>query len=493
MDSSSRTMGSLTLRSTLSTCRGNPIDNSLFRMLPEQALTKWLPAVFIAAAMVYFYAFLYLYAYNIPFADDISDTLSFLIDASQSQEWTHTTELLFTQINEHRSLSTRLVYFLDYILEGEANFRTLIFLANLAEPLLLIMFFLAIRDQRHSLLILLPAALILFQLRTYGTTFWAMNAFAFMFNFVYGFACLLFLSKVSPARLAAAIVFATLATFTLASGQLIWLVGLVSVLHQTLVLRNGSTTLCFVWFIAAVIVLAVYRIDYVNQISIPLMLTSFVDSPIDTSYLFLVLLGRAFSDSSELLSAGAGVTLLLVVSWFTICGIRRNNIVLELFAGYIVLSVLTVALARGAMAELFGASISDEGMFYTFAFAERYTFSSVLLLATTVTLLLARTPGERGQSMMIIGAIVLACAYCISSYYVSREGLQSKLTYLIGSHNNHNYWSLLDVEKKSGKLVTEAISLGVYDPPEKPLPAPVVTSLISLESLQQPPGNTHEE
>jgi hypothetical protein len=451
-------------------------------------LTKWLLAFCLVAAILYFYAFLYVYAYNIPFADDILDILAFLTNVSQSQQWSQTAELFFSQLNEHRTLSSRLIYYLAYAVEGEVNFRTLVLLGNLALPLLLIIYFLAIRQYPQPLMILLPAAFILFQLRIYGTIFWSMNAFAFMFSFVYAFACLLCLRKLSPKRLMLAVVFASLATFTMASGQLIWLVGLLSLLHRTVYLRSGSRAYCVVWLVSAVTVLALFRIDYVQLISTPLMLISFLDTPFRTIYLFLAMLGGAVSDHNPILAACFGSTLLLIVSVLTVCGFRRKDIFLELSAWYIIISTGTVALARATTSAILGLSIREEGAFVSTAFADRYVILSVLLLATTVVLLLSRIPRGRGQFKINVGMIILAFVYCVSSYGARSESLQVSLNRVVGSHNRQDYWSFADVEKTSNVLVAKAVSSGVYNPPIRPLQKPVVSPLLSLQDLQSPPG-----
>ena len=139
--------------------------------IPAKILTQWVPAFGIVGVMLYYALFLYRHALNIPYNDDIFDVLTVLNRIVQSNDLKHTIAVLFEQHLDHRNLSPRLVYYLLLLINGEVNFRTLVFFANLAIPLLLMLFYLAIRHQPRPLLVIFPAALILFSLRAYELIF----------------------------------------------------------------------------------------------------------------------------------------------------------------------------------------------------------------------------------------------------------------------------------------------------------------------------------
>jgi hypothetical protein len=458
-------------------------SNSMGGKYTARILTQWLPALGIASVMLYYSAFLYQHALNVPYADDIYDILLFLTDVSKSQEWTHTAELFFAQHYQHRTLSSRLVYYLAFVLEDEANFRTLIFIGNLALSLLLLMLYLPIRRQPRALLILLPAALVLFQLRLYATSFWSMNAFAFMFVFVYGFASLICLRKLSPVRFMGAILFAFLATFTLASGQVIWLVGLVCIMHQALILRHAHRAAphayMAAWLFAAVAVVAVYNVGFENLIPVTHMLYTAWDAPVAVATFFLISLGGALSDGNVGLAVGSGTVLLLAVMWSSMRRWRGQDITLELFAWFVILSLLVMALGRVSfftwlqhLAGEQGAEIPISDIVLGAAFSARYTFFSLLLLATTVVLLLSQLP--RGRSLSIHALVVLmAFAYCVSSYVVYPARVQELLSDLVVKHNKGRYYAIADALKEPRAIVKEAEMLGIYRP-VRPLPTPDV-------------------
>jgi len=455
--------------------------NPLGGRYTARILTQWLPALGIVSVMLYYSAFLYQHALNVPYADDIFDILLFLTDVSKSQEWTHTAELFFAQHYQHRTLASRLVYYLAFVLEDEANFRTLIFIGNLALPLLLLMLYLPIRRQPRALLILLPAALVLFQLRLYATSFWSMNAFAFMFVFVYGFASLICLRKLSPVRFVGAILFAFLATFTLASGQLIWLVGLVCILHQALILRHAPRAYIAAWLFAAVAVLAAYNVGFENLIPVTVMLYTAWDAPVDVATFFLISVGGALSDGNMGLAVGSGAVLLLAVTWSSMRRWRGPDITLELFAWFIILSLLVMALGRVSfftwiqhLAGEQGAEILISDVVLGAAFSARYTFFSLLLLATTVVLLLSQIPGNRSLSIHAL-VVLMAFVYCVSSYVVYPARVQELLNDIVVKHNKRRYFAISDSLKEPRAIVKEAEMLGIYRP-VRPLPTPDVTA-----------------
>jgi len=229
--------------------------------LLKSVVTQWVPAAGVAAVMLHYALFIYWHALNIPYADDIFDVLQVLNGTVQSNDVQETFGLLFAQYFNHRTLSNRLIYYLMLLATGEVNFRTTLFLANLALPLLLMLLYLTIRHQTYRWLVLLSAALILFGLRTHELSFWT-APMDDMFVYVYGFASLICLRKIGLVRFLAALVFASLGTFTLANGQFIWLVGFGCLLHQSLILRRTSLIYAFGWLPSAAVIFDLSRTEY---------------------------------------------------------------------------------------------------------------------------------------------------------------------------------------------------------------------------------------
>ncbi len=435
--------------------------------IPERVWTRWAPALGILGVMLCYALFLYRHAINIPYADDIFDILQLLINVVKSTDFTHTFKLLFAQHNEHRTLSSRLVYYLLLIVAGEINFRTLIFLANLAIPLMLLLFWLSIRHHRYALLILLPVALVLFQPRFYELSFWSMAGFAYMFVYLYAFASLSCLREVGLIRFLAAVVFASLGTFTLASGQLIWLVGFASLLHQALVVRRISLAYPVCWMCCAALILLAWRIGYETQNTMDFIWNGLLEQPRHYAAYFLVLLGNALSESSVALAVSAGGVMLIIAGYTSVRSIPRNDISLELYAGYIVLSIVVTTLGRASATSL------------EFALMSHYSLPSVLLLATTIAMLGSRLPAS-GQKMSVYAvAILLTAAYWVSSFQVHTVRLQQVLERTVKNYNQNTYWAFAKSTVETNAIVSEAIAMGIYKPPPRPYPMPDVAPAAS--------------
>src|ERR1700743_859724 len=100
---------------------------------------------YLFSAWIFIPAFLYFrivdhYAVNIPWSDDYDAILGFLLEFRKAP-FGEKIGLLFSQHNEHRILSSRLVYITWQALFGRINFRYLTFIGDTQ---LLVAFFISI-------------------------------------------------------------------------------------------------------------------------------------------------------------------------------------------------------------------------------------------------------------------------------------------------------------------------------------------------------------
>ena len=187
-------------------------------------------------------------------------------------------------------------------------------------------------------------------------------------------------------RFLAALVFASLGTFTFSSGQFIWLVGIASLLHQALIVRRISLAYSVGWAFCAVFVLHVWHIDFesVNSIqtnSIETLFESLRAVPLYKMKYFFTLMGSAISDSNLLLAQGAGVVMLSLVVFFSIRGFTSKDVTLLLLAWYIIICALLVTVGRS------GEGVDPTWTRITvleYALNSRYSFTSLLLAATII-------------------------------------------------------------------------------------------------------------
>ncbi len=348
------------------------------RLASPHVFIRWIPLAGIGLALFFYGQFLYLHAMNIPFADDILDVLQVMSGLIGADQPGQSLELLFAQHNDHRTTSSRLLYYLSYAAEGEINFRTLTFVANFALIMILLVMYLAIRDHFAPWLLLLPAALVLFQLRAYGLTLWSMAAFAYFYVYLYGFACLLMLRNINGVRFIFAILLASLATFTLASGQMIWLVGVVSLLQQVAVRKKVPLSYVAVWLGAAIAVMLAWRVGLETPNTLLYVLDFFIQKPWYQLTYYFVLLGNAVTEESVTVAATAGGLMFLLLCYSTFRNRRAGNILPELFGWYIVFSVIAMTLGRAPYSDI------------EYALSSRYSFPSILMLANSCILVFYR-------------------------------------------------------------------------------------------------------
>jgi len=419
---------------------------------------RYLPLAIIVLTAAYYFRFLALYALNIPLQDDIYDVLQFVLNINVTESWSTILELLLQQHNDHRTGASRLIFYGVYWLEGEVNFRTLIFISSLALPMILGLLYIVVRKLPYPYLLLLPSVFILFQIRSYGITLWSMAAFAYFYVFLYGFACIFVLHNVSRLKLVMAAILASLATFTLASGQMIWLLGLVSLLHQVLVLRQTSIRFVLVWLLCAIPVLVLWNYGLDTPLSPGLILSNILAAPLHHLHYFLALLGSGVSESSVFTATAAGVVALSSVVLISARSFTESDVRLELCCWYIVATVLAMVMGRAYFTEV------------QYALTSRYSFPSVLMMCTLWVLFAYKL--KLHQPYILGFAALLACLYTVNSYSVYSPLLQPHMEARVNWYNKEIYPLWGSPKGEPRMIVNEAILQGIYRPPARPYPVP---------------------
>lgn len=430
------------------------------RTAPLQGWTQWIAACGILGAIAWYGVFLYRHVLNVPYQDDIFDVLQVLTQVLQSTGMQQTFGILFDNYNEHRTLASRLVYYLVYLITGEINFRTLVFLCNLSLVAQLVILYLALGKRHQSLWLLLPAALILLQPRAYSLYSISMGAFAYMFVYLYGFASLLCLRDVKVPRFLAAIAFAILGTFTLASGQLIWLVGLASLLQQALLQRRCSLAYALCWLLCAVSVLVIWRMGYETTNTLTNVFSAMLDSPLHHLTFIFTLMGAAVTNTSVWFASATGCLLFAAVIYWSFRIRSSEDISLELFAWYVVLTMAAITVGRALV-------VTPD-----YALESRLSFPSELLLAIVVLMCVSRISNPRRQLQILAIAVLFAGIYWMASFRIYPAYMQQEFEDRVADYNAGNFWVIYFPVEETNSIVAEAIALGIYRAPARPLPRP---------------------
>ncbi len=428
----------------------------------NRPFTSRLPAALTLAVIGYYFMFLGQHAINVPFADDIFDVLQVISALVSPDADDSALQTLYAQHNDHRTMTSRLVYLGSYLLAGETDFRVLTLLANLALPLILLFFFLVSRGHPARHLVILPAALIIFQLRGYGILLWSMAAFAYFYVLMYGFYSLYFLHNVAPWKFALAALLACLATFTLASGQLTWLVGLASLAHQVLWRKSASFWYLLCWCAVAAICWQLWRFGLATPNTPLAMLERVIAEPGYYLLYALTLLGNTVSEQSVALAALAGIAMLVTFLALATRAPGHGDLRLELCCCYVILTVFAMTMGRAPYSTI------------EYALSSRYSAPSTILLAALWVLcavrLRIRHPG------VLATGFILASLYCVTSWQIYARPLQQHMEKRVDNFNRSRYWSWPRPMKETNAIVARAIDLDIYRPPPRPLAQPDIVS-----------------
>ena len=239
---------------------------------------------------------------------------------------------------------------------------------------------------------------------------------------------------------------------------MIWVVGTVSLLQQCLLLRKAPLWYLPLWLLCAVAVLLVWRVGLETPNDIGFLLGNFFDSPGAYLDYFLVLLGCAVSEQHVIAAALAGALLLSLLIGSSCRHYRQPDLRLELCAWFIVLSVAAMVLGRAPYSEL------------EYALSSRYSFPSVLLLATTWVMVASRWRDPR----LLLAALLLSVIYCASSWHIYREALQPHMELRVKRFNQGTYWQFGTPNRESNAVVAKAQALNIWRPPPRPHSPPKI-------------------
>jgi hypothetical protein len=429
---------------------------------------RWLPLLAFIAVIANHLWFVYSHAINIPYQDGIYDYLRFVQLAEAADGAKGVFAELFKQYMFHRTSAPRLFVYAAYLIEGEVNFHTLTILANLVVALILLLFYLSVRGEKYRWIWLLVSALLLLHLRSYTIVLWSQPAFPYYSVFFFAFAGLFALHKVTVPKLLLAGILCTFSAFSYASGQIVWLLGLASLLHQCLISGRRSLMYPAIWLLIAIAVLILWRVDYTGStftggtaylglnLNLLMLPDQLYDAPLHQvlaryAAFFLVMLGSAFTDSSVWGAGAAGLIVLAMLSFISIRFIKQEDIRLALCCWFVVASATAVTAGRAIW-------LSPDYILDT-----RYSFLSVILISTLA--LLVQTKFKLFKTPLVYLVIPLAGIYWIWAHRHFEGPLQDLMNERYKAYNNERYPVFGRASTEPAAIVKEAISTGLYKPP----------------------------
>lgn len=371
-------------------------------------LFKVLSLLTVFIPILGYFLFLDKYAVNIPYLDDYT-FFDFLPKLFSEISFGEKVELFFEQHNEHRIFLNRVFAFLIYWLNGNLDYRVMIFIGNIFLLGIVAIFYHYFLRLKYHLLYFIPVPFLFFQLQFWENSFWGMASIQnFGVIFILLIAIHFILSKkISLFYLSLCFVF--LATYTSGNGILsIFVCG-------TLLLLQKRIKDFFIFCLWALLLIGTYFYHYQS----PKYIHYFegVDI-IAIGQGFLLFIGSAFDLVSNMTSRIILITLVgafllglvifflvkyLIKAWL----INRQFEAIELFLLGCFLFVLGTAFIVAVTRVSFGL-IS--------LFVSRYKIYSVLLIVSLYFCLLLKADRYL-LAKAIIPLIFLSILYNLWSNY----------------------------------------------------------------------------
>lgn len=387
--------------------------------------------IFIPA--IYYFKVVNDYALNLPYYDDIDGVLHFLNTYTQAG-FSEKLSLLVAQHNEHRILSSRLIYVFYNALFGEINFKGLLFIANLqlVGIFLVMVYFIRKFIPRYWNIAAFVTSLCLFDISNFENANFALAGTTNYGIILHFMLSLFFYSKDKGRFLIPAVLFQALCIFSSGNG----VVASACIVAFTFLSKDRRKIIAA--FATAAVFSSLYFLNYTKPAAPPgttfeIMIT-----------FFLKLTGSVINFESAL-AIGFCILILLFVSLPVTNKIRfkENSLPLICIMLFVLASMGTVALFRS----------NFKGInFYT----SRYLIYPHLLLAITFIFGFIKLAEKKIRWPLSIAFIVLLLFAYRSNSKWGESGFRIQHDRLLSSE-----FVYPDVQR--ARTVTEqSCSLGIY-------------------------------
>lgn len=404
-----------------------------------------------------FYITVYFLAVDIPRGDDYDIFLNYLLHPLDTR-----VQLLFSQHNEHRVAFSRIMAEGMCFINGELNFRYLIFIGNAALIFIFLIVFTLFRKTKISLYYLLPIPYVFFLSRIWENTSWATGSLQNYYVVLFSFLALYFFNQKNPWYFLVSLLFALIAVYTSGSGIIVLPILLVwagvnvfisakkSENQFSFLIDSSGVRFIFVFF-ATLFVAFLYFSDYTKPLNHPSIIDS-IFFPINTIHYFFLFMGSYIPIKIGAFIAGALSTALFIFLVYKRYYIR-SPVIFGMMV-FLMLNACAAALTRSG----FGAEQ---------AISSKYVIISVLLLVLFYISVLETFQRPKFLKKNILLALfVILSVGSIVAFRVQMQWLFSKQDGLVMGMQN---WSkdgsgflFYPDQNKAGKILNEASKQGLY-------------------------------
>ena len=404
-------------------------------------------------AVVYFYS-IYIYGTNIPFSEDYPRLLNETISIIQSNSLQEKLALIFLSHNlETLILFQRVIILLIYSTWGEIDLKAALFIGNGTLLGLLFFVYKTLPEKREKIFLVLPAALILFQLKpNWIYLIWSTNVARLHALFLAGLV-FYFLAKGSTKYFFGASFLSICATLAHNTGVVV-----IPTAWMMLIIQKRFK-LAWVWLVGNTIFLGFY--SYFGFFTSPATTSLFSFSSLNdlarAGLFFTSFLGSVFSFENQTVIFTSGI---LIICYFIFLLYRKYYAMNLPVFGYM---IYTIQLA--AIAAIFRSGLGESAIF-----ADRYKIHSLLMILmiyiSLVDLFYSRI---NKKWIFMAGMIMITGSMYLVSYVEGKQKLEFSKYMLVWRMNqwlDQNYNLMADpFQNQANSIMTRALTSGFYNLP----------------------------
>ncbi|MBL9202519.1 MAG: hypothetical protein JNL39_18555 [Opitutaceae bacterium] len=389
---------------------------------------------------------------NIAFWDEIDTAIDFIIRLDAGAGWREVVERLFAVNNEHRMVTSRLIFAASYWLTGTVNFHVIGAIGNLCLVGACAILVAAQSGWPRRLRMGVMLAFLMFQLGHFENFFWSGASIDHFQVVTLAVGALAALARGTPGGVALGAALALLATFTLAHGVAVWPVGALLLWQQ----RRQSHLLAWLGCAAAAAVLFLWGFVFnpANRISEPGLAAAW-----GIIRYWLSLLGAPLTLGHAAWAPLPGAVLVAGLAWLAARGAIRRQPLAFFAAIYAIAALALVAYGRSAVA---GTEINSR---YMVLGALAWAMLLVLVLERhshprrPLRLLAAATPALAGLAV----AAHLHFAPQVETFVAVRDRAASRFAHY--GEDGRDFVRLHPRERHADALLRTAAERGLYSLP----------------------------
>lgn len=280
---------------------------------------------------------------NIPYWDEIDSALSFVVDLERKHGAWETLSHFFALSNEHRMLTSRIIFAVEYWSTGTLNFNLIGWLGNAFLVGACAVLLSNIRGVTRNVCFLFLLCFSVFQLGNYENFLWSGASIDHLQVPFLATAALTLLSRDKRFAFIAACVLAALLTFTLAHGAMVWFSGALLLFWQ------GRKKECLVFVAAAIVILAAFFWGFKTNPGHEIALFSPLSLLAVLAY-WLKLLGSPLAvGPSDDIAPVLGIALLVLSGWMLRPVYRHNKQGIAAVLVFLLLATLAISAGRAGL------------------------------------------------------------------------------------------------------------------------------------------------